>query len=209
MLLLMTMLESNLSRVRLFLSRLWRRCRGGQLFFSNVVLLWRRLKTIFSNTRSFKMSLWLWIGDGVPSHSCGTRCSEHHTRKESSGCRSLEKSFRPAGARPSSSWHWCRRGGSPLCSSPPWTASSTRGRTSTMFVINPRIEMTWQDNVCEDRKDMTNSTMFAITVATVRNALIVSSHLGVKKIRLQAIFRWKRSVFEVAVKITCLFIHSS
>ena len=66
-----TMLESNLSRVRLFLSGLWRRCRGGQLLFSNVVLLWRRLKTIFSNTRSFKMSFWLWIGDRVTSHGCG------------------------------------------------------------------------------------------------------------------------------------------
>ena len=64
------MLESNLSRVRLFLSRLWRRCRGGQLFFSNVVLLWRRLKTIFSNKRSFKMSFfaldWRWYGCGAP-----------------------------------------------------------------------------------------------------------------------------------------------
>ena len=65
------MLESNLSRVRLFLSRLRWRCRGGQLLFSNVVLLWRRLKTIISNTRSFKMLLWLWIGEGVPSHGCG------------------------------------------------------------------------------------------------------------------------------------------
>ena len=137
---------------------------------------------------------------------------EHHTRKESSGCLSLEKSFRPAGGRPSSSWHWCRQGGSPPCSSPPWTAFSRRKRTSTMFVINPSIEMTWQDNVCDqslNRKDMINSTTFAITVATVRNALIVSSHLGVKQFRLLAIFRWKRSVFEVAVKIACLFIHSS
>ena len=65
------MLETNLSRVRLFLSGLRWRCRGGQLLFSNVVLLWRRLKTIISNTRSFKMSLWLWIGEGVPSHGCG------------------------------------------------------------------------------------------------------------------------------------------
>ena len=201
MLLLMTMLESNLSRVRLFLSRLWRRCRGGQLLFSNVVLLWRRLKTIFSNTRSFKMSFfaldWRWYGCGAPYKTGKLWLSIFGEIIQT--CRSASLQFL---ALVSS-----RREPTVLKST--LTSFSRREHISTMFVINPRIEMTWQDNVCEDRKDMTNSTMFAITVATVRNALIVSSHLGVKKIRLQAIFRWKRSVFEVAVKITCLFIHSS
>ena len=90
---------------------------------------WRRSLAIQGLS---KRNFWLWIGDGTTV--------EHHTRKESSGCQSLEKSFRPARGRPSSSWHWCRQGGSPLCSSPPWTAFSRRERTSTMFVINPRIE---------------------------------------------------------------------
>ena len=66
--------------------------------------------------------------------------------------------------------------------------SSRREPTVLESTLNSIFKKrTHKRNVCDqswNRKDM-----FAITVATVRNALIVSSHLDVKQFRLLAIFR--------------------
>ena len=110
------------------------------------------------------MSLWLWIGDGT--------AVEHHKERKAlvvylwRNHSDLQERVPPV----------------------PGIGVVKEGAHCARVHLNIIFkEGTHKHNVCNqswNRKDM-----FAITVATVRNALMVSSHLGVKQFLLLAIFR--------------------